>query len=122
MSEPLKSLLAEDAMTLVRESFTGVAANWWWERRIGGGIEVCQELDPEAMSRQIANRTGRNVREVRRTVMEEPGLEDFEPVVLTFEVPGDASTDEAASMLAGRSSQPEGLAAALYRRIEGIIG
>jgi len=25
----------------VRENFTGVRAEWWWERRMGGGIEVC---------------------------------------------------------------------------------
>ena len=40
--------LADSATALVRESFTGVGAPWWWERRVGGGIEVCQEFDPEA--------------------------------------------------------------------------
>ena len=76
MSEQLNQFLAEKADALVRENFTGVRAEWWWERRIGGGIEVCQELDPEAMSREISERTGKSVDEVRRAVEEELGLED----------------------------------------------
>lgn len=122
MSEKLNQLLADSATTLVRESFTGVDARWWWERRISGGIEVCQELDPEAMSREISGRTGRQVTEVRRVVAEELGLEDPDPVVLTFEIPGDASTGEVARLLAERSSTPEGLAAGLYRRVEETLG
>jgi hypothetical protein len=114
--ERLNTLLADSASALVRESFTGVDAPWWWERRIGGGIEVCQELDPERMSREISERTGRSPAEVRRAVERE--LEEGEPVVLTFEIPGDATTGEAARMLAERSLEPEGLAAGLYRRIE----
>ena len=51
MPEYLSQLLADAATALVRESFTGVGAEWWWERRLGGGIVVCQELarghDPE---------------------------------------------------------------------------
>jgi hypothetical protein len=114
--ERLNTLLADSASALVRESFTGVDAPWWWERRIGGGIEVCQELDPERMSREISERTGRSPAEVRRAVERE--LEEGEPVVLTFEIPGDATTGEAARMLAERSLEPEGLAAGLYRRVE----
>ncbi|MDP9412276.1 MAG: hypothetical protein M3P70_17640 [Actinomycetota bacterium] len=121
MPEYLNQLLADTATALVRENFTGVRAPWWWERRLGGGLEVCQELDPEAMSRQISDKTGRAVPEVRRTVQEELGLEEAEPVVLTFEIAGETATDEAARMLAERSAQPEGLAAGLYRRVEEAV-
>jgi hypothetical protein len=118
MPEYLNQFLAERAGALVRENFTGVRAPWWWERRMGGGIEVCQELDPEAMSREISERTGRDVSEVRRVVEGELGLDDMEPVVLTFEIPGDTEADTAAEMLAERSTEPEGIAAGLYRRVE----
>jgi hypothetical protein len=116
--EYLNQFLADKAGALVRENFVGVEANWWWERRMGGGIEVCQELDPEAMSREIAEKTGREVTEVRRVVEEELGLEDAEPVVLTFEIPGDTEAGAAAEILTDRSSGPEGLASGLYRRVE----
>jgi hypothetical protein len=121
VSEQLNQFLAERADALVRENFTGVRAAWWWERRLGGGIEVCQELDPEAMSREISERTEKSVAEVRQIVQDELGLEDTEPVVLTFEIPGDTEAGEAAEMLAERSSTPEGLAASLYRRVEEVI-
>ncbi len=121
MPEYLNQFLAERADALVRENFTGVRAPWWWERRMGGGIEVCQELDPEAMGREISTKIGRDVSEVRRVVEEELGLDDTEPVVLTFEIPGDTEAGAAAEMLAERSSTPEGLAAGLYRRIEEAI-
>jgi hypothetical protein len=121
MPEQLNQFLAERANALVRENFTGVSAEWWWERRMGGGIEVCQELDPETMSREISERTGKSVDEVRRAVEEELGLDDAEPVVLTFEIAGDATPEQAAQLLAERSSAPEGLAAGLYRRIEEVI-
>ena len=121
MPEYLNQFLAERAGALVRGNFTGVEANWWWERRMGGGIEVCQELDPEAMSREISEKTGRGVEQVRQTVEEELGLEDTEPVVLTFEIAGAAAAEEAAKMLVERSSTPEGLAAGLYRRVEEIL-
>jgi hypothetical protein len=116
--EYLNQFLADKAGALVRENFVGVEANWWWERRMGGGIEVCQELDPEAMSREIAEKTGREVTEVRRVVEEELSLEDAEPVVLTFEIPGDTEAGAAAEILTDRSSGPEGLASGLYRRVE----
>jgi hypothetical protein len=121
MSEQLNQFLAERANALVRENFTGVRAEWWWERRMGGGIEVCQEFDPDAMSREISERTGKDVAEVRRVVEEELGLEGMEPVVLTFEIAGSATAEEAAQMLAERSSEPEGLAAGLYRKIEEAV-
>ena len=121
MPEYLNQFLAERADALVRENFTGVRAPWWWERRMGGGIEVCQELDPEAMSREISEKTGRDVEQVRQTVEEELGIEDTEPVVLTFEIGGTAAAEEAAKMLIERSSTPEGLAAGLYRRVESVL-
>ena len=121
MPERLNQLLADSATALVRESFTGVLAPWWWERRIGGGIEVCQELDPKRMTREISERTGREISVVRQVISEELGQEDEEPVVLTFEIPGETTVGEVARLLAERSSEPEGLAAGLYRRIEEAV-
>lgn len=122
MPEYLNQLLADPAAALVQENFTGVRAAWWWERRMGGGIEVCQELDPDAMSRELSEKTGREVPEVRRVLEDELGLEDSEPVVLTFEIAGENATTDVANMLAERSSEPEGLAAGLYRRVERALG
>lgn len=122
MPERLNQLLADSATALVRESFTGVRAPWWWERRIGGGIEVCQELDPKRMTREISERTGREISVVRQVISEELGLEDEEPVVLTFEIPGETTVGEVARLLAERSSKPEGLAAGIYRRVEAAVG
>jgi hypothetical protein len=119
--EYLNQLLADSAMALVRESFTDVSAPWWWERRLGGGIEVCQEFDPETASREISDKTGGEVSEVRRVIAEELGLDDPEPVVLTFEISGETESRHAAELLAERSSEPEGLASGLYRRIEEIV-
>jgi hypothetical protein len=121
MPEYLNQLLADSAMALVRESFTDVSAPWWWERRLGGGIEVCQEFDPETASREISAKTGGEVSEVRRVIAEELGLDDPEPVVLTFEISGETESRHAAELLADRSSEPEGLASGLYRRIEEIV-
>ncbi len=118
MAEHLNELLADKATLLVTENFTGVGAEWWWERRMGGGIEVCQELDPRAMGREVSEKTGRDTSEVRRIVEQNLGLEDDEPVVLTFEIAGDVTVAEAARMLQERSSEPEGLAAALYAEVE----
>ena len=122
MPEYLNQFMAERADALVRENFTGVRAEWWWERRLGGGIEVCQELDLEAMSREISEKSGREISEVRRTVKAELGLDDMEPVVLTFEIPGDTEAGAAAAMLAERSASPGGLASGLYSRVEGSLG
>jgi hypothetical protein len=118
MPEYLNQFLADKATMLVEENFTGVEAEWWWERRLGGGIVVCQELDPASMAREVSRKTGREEDEVRRVVEEELGLEDPEPVVLTFEISGATEASEAARMLAERSGTPEGLAANLYRRVE----
>ena len=121
MPEYLNQLLADSATALVHESFTGVSAPWWWERRLGGGIEVCQEFDPEAASREISAKTGREVSRVKLAIADELGLEDAEPVVLTFEIAGETETRRVVELLAERSSEPEGLAAGLYRRIEEIV-
>ncbi len=121
MPEYLNQLLADKATVLVQDNFSGVRAGWWWERRLGGGIAVCQELDPATMAREISSKTGRDAEEVRSAVEEELSLEEAEPVVLTFEIPGDASTAEAARMLTERSTTPEGLAANLYRRVEEAV-
>ena len=121
MTEYLNEFLADKATMLVEENFTDVRSHWWWERRMGGGIAVCQELDPEDMSQRIASRTGWDTSAVQTSVKAELGLEDLEPVVLTFEIPGETPAAEAARMLRDRSSTPEGLAAGLYRQIEEAI-
>ncbi|HKH11971.1 MAG TPA: hypothetical protein VKA73_12600 [Rubrobacter sp.] len=121
MAEKLNELLADKATLLVRENFTGVRAGWWWERRMGGGIEVCQELDPQRMARDLSEGTGRETSAVRRAIADGLGLEDEEPVVLTFEISGEVTVAEAARMLRERSSRPEGLAAALYTEVEGSL-
>jgi hypothetical protein len=122
MPEYLNQLLADSATALVHESFAGVSAPWWWERRLGGGIEVCQEFDPEAASREISAKTGREISRVRLAIADELGLEDDEPVVLTFEIAGETETGQVARMLDERSAEPEGLASGIYRRIEEIVG
>ena len=117
MAEKLNELLADKATLLVRENFTGVRAEWWWERRMGGGIEVCQELDPQRMAGELSEGTGRETSEVRRAIAGGLGLEDDEPVVLTFEISGEVTVAEAARMLQERSQHPEGLAAAIYAEV-----
>jgi len=121
VAENLNELLADKATLLVRENFTGVRAEWWWERRMGGGIEVCQELDPQQMARDLSEETGREASEVRRAIEDGLRLEDDEPVVLTFEIAGDLTVAEAARMLQERSSRPEGLAAAIYAEVGEVL-
>jgi hypothetical protein len=121
MAETLNQLLADKATMLVRENFTGVGAEWWWERRMGGGIEVCQELDPQKMAGDLAERTGRKTPEARHAIEQGLGLEDDEPVVLTFEISGEVAVADAARLLQERSARPEGLAAALYDEVEGAL-
>ena len=122
MAEKLNELLADKATLLVRENFTGVSAEWWWERRMGGGIEVCQELDPQRMARDLSEGTGRETSSVRRAIADGLGLEDDEPVVLTFEVSGEVTVAEAARLLQERSSRPEGLAATIYAEVREALG
>ena len=121
MPEVLSQLLADPATALVREGFAGVDAEWWWERRLDGGVVVCQVLDPASLIRTLAERTGEPAPEVERTAMRELGLDDLEPVVLTFELPGSTETREAFLTLSERSRAPEGLAAGIYRRIEDAL-
>ena len=121
MPEVLSQLLAEPATALVKEGFTGVDAEWWWERRLDGGIVVCQEFDPAATVRAVAEGTGRPVPEAEEVALRELGLEDLEPVVLTFELPGTTETRDAFRALAERSRTPEGIAADLRRRIEEAV-
>ena len=73
------------------------------------------------MSREISERTGTGVAEIRRIALEELGLDDLEPVVLTFEISNDATEEEAAKLLAERSSVTAGLAAGIYRRVEEVV-
>ena len=121
MTEILNQLLSEPAAALVHESFTGVDAEWWWERRIDAGIAVCQEFDPSVAIRASSERTGRPVPEVEEITLRELGLEDSEPVVLTFELPGTTETRDASRALAERSRTPAGLAEGLHRRIEEAV-
>lgn len=103
--------------TLVDENFTGVDAEWWWERRVDGGVAICQELDPEKMVAEVGSAFGRDVREVREAAVRTLGLEDFEPVVLTFDISRDTTIDDAAEALAQRSRTAEGLAEKIYRQL-----
>ncbi len=121
MPDPLNQLLAGQAAKLVHESFTGVDAEWWWERRIGGGIAICQTLAPEAMANELSETSGKPQPEVRATMVRELGLEDFDPLTLTFEVPGDITSDEAARVFAERSSTPRGIASNVYREVEAAL-
>ena len=122
MTEYLNEYLADKATLLVQENFTGVDAEWWWERRLGGGIELCQELDPERAARELARETGASREKAKEAVLAELGTDDAEPVTLTFEIPGDATADEASQMLSQRSATSEGLARGLYDRVRQTLG
>ena len=113
----VEQLLTDKIEALVEENFTGVEAEWWWERRMDGGVAIRQELVPERMTEEIASAFGRDVREVRGAAIMALGLEDFEPVVLTFDVDRGATVEEAAHILAQRSRTAEGLAEKIYRRL-----
>ncbi len=117
MATFVEQLLTDQVGALVDENFTGVDAEWWWERRMDGGVALCQELDPERMVAEIASAFSRDVREVREAAVMALGLEDFKPVVLTFDVDRSATVDEAAAVLAQRSRTAEGLAEKIYRRL-----
>ncbi|MBA2374542.1 MAG: hypothetical protein M3494_10555 [Actinomycetota bacterium] len=119
--DPLNQLLAGQAAKLVHENFAGVAGQWWWERRIGGGIAICQTLDPEEMSREISETSGKPAAEVKDAIVRELGLDDFDPITLTFEVSGNLTADEAAKVFEARSSTPRGIASGAYREVEAAL-
>ncbi|BBL78452.1 hypothetical protein RxyAA322_03060 [Rubrobacter xylanophilus] len=117
MEERLDQLLAGRAEEIVRAGFAGVRERWWWERSLDGGLRICQELDPEQLARELAARAGRSPGEAGEAVRQELGLDDLAPVVLTFEIPGTATPEEATRLLQERSSGPRGLAEDLYGRL-----
>jgi hypothetical protein len=119
--DPLNQLLAGQAARLVHENFTGVEETWWWERRIGGGIAICQTLDPAKVASELSESSGIPTEVVREVVVGELGVEDFEEITLTFEVPGDISEEEAARTFGERSASPRGIAANVYREIEAAL-
>lgn len=113
----LNALLADDMREVVEGNFAGVDAGWWWERRLDGGVVVCQELDPEEMVREVGTALGRGIEESRRIAVARLGLEDLDSVVLTYEIPGDVAVEEAARRLGERSVTPAGLAEKIYRQL-----
>ena len=117
MGKPLNRILADEMDDLVAENFTGVEAEWWWERRMDGGVEICQEFDPSTMIAEMAEASGRDVRDVQRAAIASLGLENLEPIVLTYEIPWNTTTEEAAESLAYRSSTANGLADNIYRHL-----
>lgn len=117
MATFVEQLLTDKIGALVDENFTGVDAEWWWERRIDGGVAICQEFDPERMIAEMAVVFKREASEVREMAVRTLGLEDFDPVVLTFNVGRDTIVDEAAEILAQRSRVAEGLAEKIYRQL-----
>lgn len=117
MDAYVEQLLTDQIGALVEENFTGVEAEWWWERRMDGGVAICQALDPERMVAELSGALGREASEVREKAVRTLGLEDFEPVVLTFDIPRDATVEEAAETLARRSRVAEGLAEKIYRQL-----
>lgn len=118
----LDQLFADPADSLVRESFSGVEADWWWERRPDGGVAVCQELEPEAVTREMAQVFGLAKEEVNRIAVRTLGLEGFEPVVMVYELSGDTPVGQAARDLEEHSSTAAGLAEGIYRTLAKAIG
>lgn len=117
MATYVEQLLTDQIGALVDENFTGVEAEWWWERRVDGGVAICQEFDPERMVAEMSVAFRHEVSEVREAAVRTLGLEDFEPVVLTFDVARDTTVDEAAEILAQHSRTAEGLAEKIYRQL-----
>lgn len=117
----LNQLFADPADSLVRENFSGVEAEWWWERRPDGGVSICQEMDPETLTREMALVFDLNEDEVRRRAVRALGLDSFDPVVLVYELPGDTPEIRAAEALAERSSTSAGLAAGIYHELAEAI-
>ena len=110
----LDQLFADATDSLVKESFSGVDAEWWWERKPDGGVAVCQERDPESLVKEMSQVFGLAEAEVRRIAVRTLGLEDFGPVELVYELRGDTSTEQAIRELEKRSSTSAGLAEGVY--------
>lgn len=117
----IDQLLADEAADLVEGNFTGVEAEWWWERRLDGGIAICQEFSPEAMIFEIAEAMGRDVAEVRQAAVRSLALQDFEPVTLTHDIEWDTEEREAAKRLRQRSTTATGLADKLYQQVAAAL-
>lgn len=117
----LDGLFADAAASLVEKNFSGVDAEWWWERRPDGGIAVCQTLEPEAMIQEMAGAFGVEETEVRRVAIRTLGLEGFEPVELVYELGGNESVERMAEELARRSATRAGLAAGIYHELAGAL-
>lgn len=117
----MDQLFADAAGSLVEESFSGVEAEWWWERRPDGGVAVCQELEPEALVKEMAQVFGLVEDEVRRIAVRTLGLEDFEPVELVYELSGATPTEQAAGELERHSATAAGLAEGIYRSLAEAI-
>lgn len=117
----LNQLFADAADSLVKESFSGVDAEWWWERRPDGGVAVCQVLEPEALVKEMSHVFGLAEDEVRRTAIRALGLKDFGPVELVHELRGDTSAGRAIRELEKRSSTSAGLAEGIYRTLAEAI-
>ena len=67
---------------------------------------------------RITVKNGSPISGLRRIISHRLGLENDDPVVLTFEIGGETAVADASRLLSERSASPEGLAAALYREIE----
>ncbi len=117
LDKRVDELLTDEAGALIEENFAGVEADWWWERRLSGNIAICQEFDPDAMALDMAEVFGLKVSEIRRRAVRELGLEDFEPVVLVYDLASGATVEEAAGMLRERSATAAGLAEGIYRQV-----
>lgn len=117
----LNQSYAEQTRNLIEENFNGIEAEWWWERRLGGGVTICQQFEPEVMVKEIAAALKRGEPEVREVAIRELGLEDFEPVVLTYDLEGDIRVDDAARLLQEKSSTTEGLAEGIYRYVAAAV-
>lgn len=117
----LNQLLADEMDTLVRDNFSGADATWWWERRMDGGVSICQELDPAALTAEMAEVFGLNKDEVNRIAVRTLGLENFDPVVLVYELSGYTPTEQAVSALSERVCTAAGLAEGTYLQLAAAI-
>lgn len=113
----LDQMPENEAATLVETCFTEVDAEWWWQRAADGGVTISQTLDPERLVSQIVEASGRYPYEIRQIALKTMGVEELEPSVLSFSIPGDTTVDEAADYLTFWSATPYGLAESIYRQL-----